>query len=186
MTNPPLGSWHRLESRTVFRNRWLQVDIDRVRLPDGRDYEYTVIRRDRHGAAVLARDEQGRVLLQQEFRYPVGQVIWQLPGGLIDAAETPLAAARRELSEETGYVADRWQLLGVFWDNPALEDMEVHIFLAEGVRRDGREQRDEAEWVRCEWKDLAWVKAQVRAGVIRDRVVIAALGFLCAMSHNSA
>jgi ADP-ribose pyrophosphatase len=180
--SPPslLSAWQRLESRTLFHNRWLQVAVDRVLLPDGRLYDYTVIRRDRHGAAVFARNEQGQVLLQQEFRYPVGQVIWQLPGGLIEPDESPLAAAQRELAEETGYVADHWQLLGVFWDNPALEDMEVHVFLAEGVRPDGRQQRDEAEWVHCAWKDLAWIKTQVQAGVIRDRVVVAALGFLYA------
>ena len=78
-----LRPWRRLSGRTAFANRWLQVDVDQVELPDGRSYDYTVIRRSQHGAAVLAFDEWGQVLMQQEYRYPVGQVIWQLPGGLM-------------------------------------------------------------------------------------------------------
>ncbi len=173
-------AWRRLSSQTAFQNRWLRVDIDQVELPDGRSYDYTLLRRPQHGAAVLAFDAQGRALMQQEYRYPVDQVIWQLPGGLIDADESPLQAAQRELAEETGHVADSWRLLGEFWDNPAFEDLVVHIFLAEGARPDGIEHRDEAEWVHHEWKEMGWVKEQVRAGVIRERVILAALGFLWA------
>ncbi len=177
---PTIEPWPRLRSHTAFQNRWLRVDIDRVELPNGRSYDYTVLRRPQHGAAILAFDAQGRVLMQQEYRYPVDAVIWQLPGGLVDPAESPLAAAQRELAEETGHVAASWRLLGQFWDNPAFEDLVVHNFLAENARADGRERHDEAEWVRCEWKEMAWVKEQVRAGGICKRVVVAALGLLWA------
>lgn len=180
-----IQSWRRLSSQTAFQNRWLRVDIDQVELPDGRSYDYTVLRRPQHGAAILAFDPEGRVLVQQEYRYPVDAVIWQLPGGLIDPDESPLEAAQRELAEETGHVADSWRLLGTFWDNPAFEDLVVHIFVAKDARPDGREHRDEAEWVRGEWKEMAWVKEQVRAGAIRERVILAALGFLWAeMPHG--
>lgn len=183
-SSSPLQPWRCLNSRTAFTNRWVRVNVDDVALPDGRTYEYTVLRRDRHGAAVLAFNEQGQVLMQQEYRYPVDAVIWQVPGGLIDPGESPLAAAQRELAEETGHIADRWYHLGSFWDNPAFEDMVVNIFVAEDARPDGSTHRDEAEWVRHEWKDLQWVRQQVRDGVIRERVVIAALGFLWARAQD--
>lgn len=178
--HPSIRPWRRLHTHTAFQNRWLQVDIDQVELPDGRSYDYTVLRRPQHGAAILAFDPQGRVLMQQEYRYPVDAVIWQLPGGLIDPNEPPLEAAQRELAEETGHVADSWRLLGTFWDNPAFEDLVVNVYLADNVRPDGSEHRDEAEWVRCEWKEMGWVKEQVRAGVIRERVILAALGMMWA------
>ncbi|MCW5860843.1 MAG: NUDIX hydrolase, partial [Caldilineales bacterium] len=106
---PTIQPWRRLRSHTAFQNRWLRVDIDQVELPNGRSYDYTVLRRPQHGAAVLACDGQGRVLMQQEYRYPVDAVIWQLPGGLIDPNETPLEAAPRELAEATGPVAASWR-----------------------------------------------------------------------------
>lgn len=183
-SSPPLQPWRCINSRTAFANRWVQVNVDDVALPDGRTYEYTVLRRQRHGAAVLAFNAQGQVLMQQEYRYPVDAIIWQVPGGLIDLGESPLAAAQRELAEETGHVADHWYHLGSFWDNPAFEDMVVNVFAAEGTRPDGSTHHDDAEWVRHEWKDLQWVREQVRSGVIRERVVIAALGFLWARAED--
>ena len=183
-SSSPLQPWRCINSRTAFSNRWVQVNVDDVALPDGRTYEYTVLRRDRHGAAVLAFNDQGQVLMQQEYRYPVDAIIWQVPGGLIDPGESPLAAAQRELAEETGHVAESWYHLGSFWDNAAFEDMVVNIFVAEDARTDGSTHRDEAEWVHHEWKDLQWVREQVRDGVIRERVVIAALGFLWARAER--
>ena len=180
--SPILKPWRKLRGRTTFANHWLRIDIDTVKLPDGRTYDYTVIRRDYHAAAVLAFDDGGRLLLEQEYRYPVDEVIWQIPGGLIDPDESPLAAAQRELAEETGHVAENWRLLGSFWDNPAFEDMMIYIFVAGHARPAGDARRDENEWVRCQWKDLAWVKEQVRSGVIKDRVVLSALGLLWAES----
>ncbi|NUQ38638.1 MAG: NUDIX hydrolase [Caldilineales bacterium] len=172
--------WRRLHGHTAFANRWIQVDVDTLALPDGRVYDYTVIRRQQHGAAVLAFNDQGQVLLEREYRYPVDEVIWQMPGGLIDPGETPLQAAQRELAEETGHVAPTWRHLGTFWDNPAFEDMLVHIFVAEQTRPDGRPRRDAAEFIQHAWVDLAWIRAQVRCGEIKERVIIAALGFLSA------
>ncbi|NOX63364.1 MAG: NUDIX hydrolase, partial [Chloroflexi bacterium] len=137
-----LKPWRKLNGRTAFANRWIQVDVDTLELPDGRIYDYTVIRRQQHGAAVFAFNQAGQVLLEQEYRYPVDEIIWQMPGGLIDPGETPLEAAQRELAEETGHVADNWRLLGSFWDNPAYEDMLIYVFVAENARPDGRENRD--------------------------------------------
>ena len=178
----PLRPWRQRSSRTVFANDWLRIDIDAVETPDGKTYDYTLIRSGRHGAAILAYDARGRVLLEREFRYPVGRVIWQLPGGLLDANETPLAAAQRELAEETGHVAENWRLLGSIWDNPAFEDMQIYIFVAENAHLAGPTHSDEHEWVECEWVEIDWLKARVRSGEIKERVLLAALGFLWAES----
>ena len=175
-----LRPWLQRSSRTAFDNNWLRIDIDEVELPDGRTYDYTLIRSGRHGSAILAFNEQGQVLMEREFRYPVGQVIWQLPGGLLDPGESPLESAQRELAEETGHVADDWRHLGTIWDNPAFEDMLVHIFVAEGTRFNGETNQDDHEWVECEWVEMDWLKKQVRSGEIKERVLLAALGFLWA------
>ena len=88
MTNhatKPSTQWRQIESRRLLKNRWMEVYVDRVELPNGQLYDYTLIRRNADGVAALVFDDAGRLLLEQEYRYPVQEVIWQLPGGLVDA-----------------------------------------------------------------------------------------------------
>lgn len=128
----------------------------------------------------MAFNDQGQVLVEKEFRYPVDQVIWQLPGGIIDPGEKPLEAAQRELAEETGHAADTWRLLGAVWDNPAFEDMLIYIFVAENTLPNGESNPDDHEWVESEWVEIDWLKEKVRSGEIKERVVLSALGYLWA------
>src|SRR5271166_3810757 len=99
-----------LSSKTVFQGRVFRVTSDRVKEPGG-----VVVQRDvvRHGGSVviLAVDDAGpepRVLLERQYRYAADQVLWELPAGSIDQGESPLAGAKRELLEETGYRAKKW------------------------------------------------------------------------------
>lgn len=175
----PLRPWRRLDSRTIFENHWLRLQIDRVALPDGQPYDYTLIHRFTDGVAALVIDGD-QVLLEREYRYPVDQVIWQLPGGLVDRDEDPLEAMQRELAEETGYVAESWEYLGSFWDNPALSAMKIHLYLAQKVHNSAAIQRDRAEFLEIQWRSWDWVKQAVRSGEIRERVLLSALGILLA------
>ncbi len=178
--NEVTTSWRRLASRKVLDNRWMEVHIDKVALPDGRTYDYTVIRRNADGVAAMLFDDENRVLLEREYRYPVNEIIWQLPGGLVDPGEALLPAIQRELAEETGYVAQKWEYLGHFWDNPAFSAMKVHIFLARNAHQSAATHFDEAEFVVAEWRDWEWLKAAVRSGEIKERVLLSALGMLMA------
>ncbi|RUA17353.1 MAG: hypothetical protein DSY55_02320 [Clostridia bacterium] len=175
-----IRSWRTLESRTVFSNHWISLDIDQVELPNGQLYDYTVVRRASHGVAALVFDDENRLLLESEYRYPVDEVIWQLPGGLVNAGEEPLAAVKRELAEETGYVADSWEYLGDFWDNPALGDMKIFLYICRNIQRKAEIHFDVAEFIAAEWKTLNWLKNAVMFGEIRDRVLLSALGMLLA------
>lgn len=175
-----LRPWQRLDSRQVYANHWLQIHIDRVTLPNGQPYDYTVIHRFADGVAALVFDEHNRVLLEREYRYPVNEVIWQLPGGLVDRDEAPLAAMQRELAEETGYIAEKWAYLGEFWDNPALSDMKIHLFVAHDAHNSATTHFDEAEFVAIEWRAWDWIKQAVRSGEIKERVLLSALGMLMA------
>ena len=175
-----LQPWKCLESETVFTNKWLRLQIDRVELPDGQPYDYTVIHLFADGVAVLLFDDRNHLLLEREYRYPINEIIWQLPGGLVHPGEEPLAAIQRELAEETGYVAREWEYLGFFWDNPALSSMKVHIFLARQANKSMNEHRDQAEFLEVEWRSWDWVKSAVRSGEIKERVLLSALGMLMA------
>jgi len=101
-----------LGTELVFDGAMLKVRRDRVRLPDGGEAirEYVV-----HPGAVLIVPilPDGRLVLERQFRYPVGQVMLEFPAGKIDPQEIALATAKRELREEAGYVADTWQPIGI-------------------------------------------------------------------------
>lgn len=170
--------WQLLETRDGFRNRWLHATLDTLRLPDGGVYEYTTIRREKAGVAVAVLNPRGQLLLEQEYRWPVAQVVYQIPGGLVDTDEDLVDSMRRELREETGLLAGELRYLGSFWNNPASSNGQCHVFLCRDFEDGNATQHDLAEFITWGWYDLAWVKARVQDGSIRDRVVVCALAYL--------
>src|SRR5688572_12208026 len=100
-----LEPWEVLDEEAAFENRWVRVRLQSVRLPGDRVYEYTLVDRPAQGVGVFLVDEQERLLLEREYRHGVAEVVWQVPGGLVDESEPALASIQRELREETGYEA---------------------------------------------------------------------------------
>lgn len=170
--------WTLLASQDAFRNRWLHVTLDTVQLPDGRSYQYTSIRRHSIGVAAAVLNDANQILLEMEYRLPVDEVVYQLPGGLSDPDEDPGDCIRRELQEETGLAAGALHYLGTFWNNPALSDGRVVLFLCQDWRVAAATNHDPAEFITWDWYDLPWVRARILDGTIRDRVVICAMAFL--------
>lgn len=175
-----LGAWEILHEEIPYENRWVRVRLQQLRLPSGHDYDYTLVDRPAQGVAVLLFDGAGRLLLEREYRHGVGQVIWQLPGGLVDPEESPLASIQRELLEESGYEGQRWQSLGSFYDNPALGNAATLLFMAQQARRVAEPQWDEAEALELHWVTMAWLREAVRRGEIVDRVILSGLALLWA------
>ncbi|MBK6429208.1 MAG: NUDIX hydrolase [Anaerolineae bacterium] len=178
LTPAPIASWQLVDSRDAFQNRWLHVTLDTVRLPDGRTYEYTNVHREVAGVGIIGLNAAGEILLQQEYRHPVGQVVWQAPGGLANVGEDLLACAARELREESGYEAESLEYLGACWDNPGLGNAISHLALGRNLRPTGHSHPDDAEIVVNHWVTVAWLKQAVSSGIIKDRVVICGLAHL--------
>jgi len=175
--------WQTLATRQVFGNRWIRVALDEVALPDGRRYEYTRLEPAGIGVGVVGFNARGELLLEQEYRHGVGEVIWQLPGGLADAGEDLQAAGLRELREETGFApavvsVERVRYLGVVWDNPGFGVAQSHIFAAWGLEDVGEMRRDATEMVSLHWQSPEWVRRAVQTGIVKDRVVVAAVAYL--------
>lgn len=168
-----------LASKVAFRGPVFYVTSDRVREPGG-----IVARRDmvRHPGSVviLAVDDSGseaRVLLARQFRYAADQRLWELPAGRIDADEEPLAAAQRELLEETGYTAKRWQRALFFYSSPGFLDETMAIYLASGLIP-GPAQPEEDELIQKRLFPLSAALRMVMNGRIRDGKTIAGVLWL--------
>ena len=129
--------WKVLGSRSVYASPWVSVSLERIKLPDGRiiDDYHRVDFRD--SVVIVARDSRGRAIMVRQYRHGYRKVIVTVPAGEMNAGETPLQAARRELREETGYAARSWQTLGNYVFNENYRCGVLHVFLALRARRVG-------------------------------------------------
>lgn len=178
MTEP--GLFDVVSSETVFDGRIVQVRVDQVRMPGGGVAARETIAHDL-AVAVVALDEEDRVVLIAQYRHPVRRRLWELPAGLLDIeGELPLVAAQRELAEETGLRADCWEILVDVIPSPGIMDEGVRIFLARGLSDVGRQGE-----ITHEEADLTIVRvplADAVDGIFRGDVVngMAVSGLLAA------
>jgi 8-oxo-dGTP pyrophosphatase MutT (NUDIX family) len=122
-----------LASETVFEGRVISLRKDTVAMPGGGESVREVVRHP-GAVAVVAIDDEERVVLVGQYRHPVGRHLWELPAGLRDEdGEPPLATARRELAEEALLSAGQWSLLTTSHSSPGFCDEQVLVFLAEGL-----------------------------------------------------
>jgi ADP-ribose pyrophosphatase len=136
MKDHQLKPWQVLDSREVFQaSPWIRVSRQKVRLPDGRVVDdYHQIRLSDF-ALVVASTNDGRILVERQYRHGLGQVTLLLPAGTLGDGEDPLIAAQRELLEETGYVSDDWRLLGRFTASASYGCGTMSLFTARNIRK---------------------------------------------------
>ena len=107
------GKWETVSSEYLFRRPWLTVRKDAVRLPDGRINPEFYILEYPDWVNIIAIDENGQYVMERQFRYGLGKTCYEIAAGVIEKGETPLEAAKRELSEETGYEGGDYITLNV-------------------------------------------------------------------------
>ncbi|WP_203579122.1 NUDIX domain-containing protein [Microbacterium hibisci] len=161
-----------LESELVYEGRVWDVRSDTVAYGSGRIVRQYV---DHPGAAaVVAVDDDERVLLIQQYRHPIRHRDWEIPAGLLDVAgEAPIETARRELAEEVDLVASSWEPLVSIFTTPGGNDEIVHLFLARGLSPAGEvhAREDEEADIRVEWLPLADAVAGIFAGRLRNGIL---------------
>lgn len=135
---PDRHDYRVLASETLFDGHVISLRQDTVAMPGGDDSVREVVTHP-GAVAVVALDDDGRVVLLRQYRHPVGRYLWELPAGLRDSdGEPPLETAKRELAEEVQLAAQRWSLLTTTYSTPGFCDELVLIYLAEGLRDEAR------------------------------------------------
>jgi 8-oxo-dGTP pyrophosphatase MutT (NUDIX family) len=165
-----------ISSKTVFKGRVFNVDSDQVEEPGNVIVARQVVR---HPGAivVLAEDDSGRVLLERQYRYAANARLWELPAGRIEKGETKLAAAKRELLEETGFTATKWRPALSFYASPGFLDEVLHVFLAQGLIK-GRARPEEDERIAIRFVPLKQAVRMTMSGKIIDSKTIASILWL--------
>jgi ADP-ribose pyrophosphatase len=166
----------------VLEQSYLRKDVrvDRCELPNGNILEPLVLE-FQSWITIVGLTPRREVLLIRQYRHGMRQVIWELPGGVVEARETPLAAARRELREETGFSAAELIEVGVISPNPANHDNRVYNFLAPDAERVGAQHLDDNEEIEVHPTPLDEALRMARRGELPNALHVSAL-FL-ALAH---
>ena len=169
--------WHRKMSRQIADCRVFTVREDLCeRDIDEKAATFFVIENP-DWVNVIALTPEKNVVLIEQFRHGTYESVTELPGGMIDVGETPEAAARRELREETGYLSDDWILLGSSRPNPALQSNTIYHYLALDCHRTGETAFDDHENIRTFVVPLDDARRMTADGTIYHSLVIAAFYF---------
>ena len=163
-----------ISSRVRYRCSIFTVTEDHAIEPGGFQIRRAVVN---HGgsAVMMPVDENQRLLLVRQYRLPARASLWEFPAGRVDPGETLLAAARRELLEETGYRARKWKRLVSFYASPGYVSEKMTIFLATGLTA-GQARPMEDEKIQCRWITARELDALIRAGKIVNAKTL--VGFL--------
>jgi len=171
-----------IDSVVVHRGRYLEVRVETTERADGSRHRRDIVRHP-GAVAIVALDEADRLLLVRQWRQPAGRSLLEIPAGTLDrdpatgAIEDPELASRRELEEETGYRAQRWEKFGSFWTAPGFASELMHLYLATGLvaAGHGRLTPDADEALELMRLPVADAQAAVERGDVHDAKTLIAI-----------
>lgn len=154
------------ERRSLYSGSVVDLGMEQVELPDGRQLDLEVVRHP-GGAAVVALDKTGRVCLLRQYRHAGGGWLWELPAGKVDHPELPETTAQRELQEEAGLLAGHWEALGSFLTTPGFCDERIHLYLARELEVTSSDRQAD-ELIEVHWVDYGEALERLYSGDIID------------------
>ncbi|MGI9319160.1 MAG: NUDIX hydrolase [bacterium] len=160
------GGWKRHGSRYLYQSQWFNLRQDNVSLPNRDEITYTLVEHPGYAMVVPILDD-GRVILERIYRYTVQETLLECPSGGLDG-EAPEVAAKRELEEETGWVAGKLDSLGSYYGSSGIGDERIHLFLATELSNTGQVSREPTEQMELEFMPLEEAVALAFAGDITD------------------
>ena len=169
--------WKTLSSEVILDHERLRVTEDTAELPNGKTTRY--VRHapaELHSVAAIAVNDDGKVLIQKEYSYPPDKVMWQLPGGSMEAGETPEEAAVRELAEESGYGAGKTRIIGSFYVHNRLSDQRQFVVLCTELFRH-KLSEDADEFITTHWMSKTRIIKEIRSNGFDNINLLAGLNF---------
>lgn len=162
-----------VSSKNIYNGKIINVKLDVVKLPDGTLAERELV--EHHGGvAVLAFDEDGKVLMVEQYRKPYDELTIEVPAGKLEVGEEPLECGMRELHEETGYIAGEMELLFIMYPTPGYCSEKLYIYHAKNLIK-AEQMLDEDEYLNVLRYDIDEAYDMVRGQKIRDAKTVAAI-----------
>ncbi len=165
--------WITHSSEIVHKNNWFKVKKDKVTRPTGEDSEYYVVMSN-PAAFIIPQDGEGNIYLIGQTRYTIGEYSVEIPAGSTEGGD-PLEAAKRELQEETGFIAETWEKLGEFYSANGLLSEKAHIYLATGLTQTGQNEQAEEGIDKLYKMSISEVLEKIKNGDIKDGQTMSSL-----------
>ena len=174
MASTDNNPWTILDQRVTYDNPWIRVDEYQVRQPRGGHGIYGVVHFKNKAIGIVALDEAGCIYLVGQYRFPLGRYSWEIPEGGGPEGEDPLETAQRELLEETGLVAEHWEVLLQMDVSNSVSDETCVVYLARGLSQHKAHPED-TEVLAIKKLPFETALAQTLKGEITDSITVAAL-----------
>jgi ADP-ribose pyrophosphatase len=171
-----------ISSEMIFKGRVLSLRIDQVRVPNGNQAEREIVEHP-GGVTILALNDEGKILMVEQFRKPAEESLLELPAGKLETDENPENCAGRELIEETGFQAAKIEPLFSFYTSPGYSEEYLHLFLATDLREVGTDP-DENEIIINHQIDKKNIIPLIKSGRIKDSKTIIGLLYYLAGDFN--
>jgi ADP-ribose pyrophosphatase len=162
-----------LESKTIFRGKVFDLRQDTIRLPNGNQTRIDIVDHP-PAVTILPVDSEGNIWFIRQYRHSAGEVVLELPAGVMEASEDPAVSAQREIREEIGMAADEIRKLGEFWLAPGYSSEYMYVFLAQGLHTAPLEA-DVDEFITVEKFPIEQALTLAENGHISDAKSLAAL-----------
>ena len=162
----------KLSSEMKFDGKLIKVTYD-IADVNGKEAWREVVHHP-GASAVVAIDEDNRIIMEKQFRYALNDYLLEIPAGKLDAGEDPLVCAKRELEEETGIIASEWISLGTIATSPGFCNEVIHLYVAKGLSK-GEIHWDEDEYVEVERYTLDELLQRIKEETIKDSKTLSAL-----------
>ena len=163
---------HKLSSEMKFDGKLIKVTYDIAEV-NGKEAWREVVHHP-GASAVVAIDEDNRIIMEKQFRYALNDYLLEIPAGKLDAGEDPLVCAKRELEEETGIIASEWISLGTIATSPGFCNEVIHLYVAKGLSK-GEIHWDEDEYVEVERYTFDELLQRIKDEKIKDSKSLSAL-----------
>lgn len=152
-----------LKQKILYENKWVKYHEDEVEFPNGEKGVYAFHERADAGPMIIPVTPEGKFLILKEWRYPIKDWTWCFPCGGVEAGESFLHSAQRELREETGFVSSNWKDLGVLFVDPGGSSQTAPVFLAEGILLQQETQKDRAEVMEVHFFTAEEIEEKIRS-----------------------